>query len=107
MNHTSSTELAPRIDGAVAAVDGVCESYSARAAAARAVERVIAPGATALAHVRESADARDVTVCIGVSGQTDSASVASAVASAVRGVEPDGVATHVRVRVARLVAPSA
>lgn len=106
MNHTSIPELAPRIDGAVAAVDGVRESYSARAAAARAVERVIDPGGS-LAQVRETEDARDVTVCIGVSGEADSVSVASAVASAVRGVEPDGLATHVRVRVARLVAPPA
>lgn len=102
MNDTAA-ELAPRIDLAVTAVEGVRESYSARPVVARAYERV-ADVEGSLAAVDEAGDARSITVCIGVSGDDDGATVASAVAAAVRGAGAAPSDT-VRVRVARLVAP--
>lgn len=100
----NAAELAPRIDLAVTAVAGVRESYSARPIVARAYERV-AEVEGSLAEVDEHADARAVTVCIGVSADDDSAAVASAVAEAVRRAGVDAPADTVRVRVARLVVP--
>jgi len=100
----TAAELAPRIDLAVTAVAGVRESYSARPVVARAYER-LAEVEGSLAAVDEKAGVRDVTVCIGVSRDEDSAAVASAVAEAVRQAGADAATGTVRVRVARLVAP--
>jgi hypothetical protein len=105
MSDIGSAALAPRVDGVVAAVGGVRETYSARPLAARAFEHV-ADVAGSLAAVTEKAGSRDITVCIGVSEEDDSAAVAAAVASAVHAIGDDGVPAHVRVRVARLVAPA-
>ncbi|CAH0182788.1 hypothetical protein [Microbacterium sp. Bi128] len=99
----TAAELAPRIDLAVTAVVGVRETYSARPIVARAYERV-ADVEGSLAAVDETAGARAITVCIGVSRGDDGAAVASAVAEAVRGAGAAPSDT-VRVRVARLVAP--
>ena len=99
----ATAALAPRIDGAVQAVGGVRESYSARPLVARAVEH-LADVNGSLAAVSETRGVRDITVCVGVSTLDDSAAVARAVASAVRAVDDDGTPTTVRVRVARLVA---
>ena len=96
--------LAPRIDLAVTAVAGVRECYSARPVVARAYER-LADVEGALAAVDVRAGVRDITVCIGVSPDDDSAAVASAVAEAVRRVGADAPTDTVKVRVARLVAP--
>lgn len=104
MTETTAAELAPRIDLAVTATEGVREMYSARPVVARAFEHVTdAEGS--LAAVDEVDGARTVTVCIGVSTQDDTVAVASAVATAVRGTDETAVPATVRVRVARLVAP--
>jgi len=105
MSTISAAELAPRIDLAVTAVEGVRETYSARPVTARAFERVT-DVAGSLASVDDAAAGRAITVCIGVSTQDDSAAVAAAVADAVRGTGDDDRPTTVRVRVARLVAPA-
>lgn len=105
MTPITAAELAPRIDLAVTAVEGVRESYSARPVVARAIEHV-AEVEGSLASVEEAAGARAITVCIGVSQDDDAATVASAVAAAARGAGGDGVPSSVRVRVARLVVPS-
>lgn len=105
MTTISAAELAPRIDLAVTAVEGVRECYSARPVVARAVER-LADVDGSLAEVEEAAGARAITVCIGVSSNDDAAVVAAAVATAARGAGGDEVASSVRVRVARLVAPA-
>lgn len=105
MTRITAAELAPRIDLAVTAVDGVRESYSARPVVARAVEH-IADVEGSLAAVDEIGQTRAITVCIGVSSDVDSAVVATAVAAAARGAGGDDVAATVRVRVARLVAPA-
>ncbi len=99
----TAAELAPRIDLAVTAVEGVRESYSARPVVARAYERATDVEGS-LSAVDENGDARAITVCIGVSGDDDGGAVASAVAAAVRGAGAAPSDT-VRVRVARLVAP--
>ncbi len=100
----TAADLAPRIDLAVAAVTGVRECYSARSLVARAYERASDVDGS-LSAVEERAGERSITVCIGVSPDDDSAAVASAVADAVRQVEPAVAPATVRVRVARLVAP--
>lgn len=106
MSDISETDLAPRIDAAVTGVAGVHETYSARPAVARAFARVTDAGRS-LAAVTETGDAREVTVCIGVGADEDGGAVAGAVASAVQRIAAeDGTAATVRVRVARLVAPS-
>ncbi|WP_295823841.1 hypothetical protein [uncultured Microbacterium sp.] len=106
MTTISAAELAPRIDLAVTAVDGVRECYSARPVVARAVEH-LADVEGSLSEVAEAAGARAITVCIGVSRDDDAAVVAAAVATAARGAGEDGTPSSVRVRVARLVAPPA
>jgi len=104
MTTISAAELAPRIDLAVTAVEGVRECYSARPVVARAFEHVTdAEGS--LAAVDETSGSRAITVCIGVSPDEDAALVAATVATAVRGAGGDDVPSSVRVRVARLVAP--
>ncbi|MCJ1707680.1 hypothetical protein [Microbacterium sp. VKM Ac-2923] len=105
MTPITAAELAPRIDLAVTAVEGVRESYSARPVVARAIEHV-AEVEGSLASVEEAAGARAITVCIGVSQDEDAATVASAVAAAARGAGDDGMPSSVRVRVARLVVPA-
>ncbi|WP_295842300.1 hypothetical protein [uncultured Microbacterium sp.] len=104
MTTISAAELAPRIDLAVTAVEGVRECYSARPVVARAIEHV-ADVEGSLAEVEEADGARAITVCIGVSSDDDAAVVAAAVATAARGAGDDEVPSSVRVRVARLVAP--
>lgn len=104
MTTISAAELAPRIDLAVTAVEGVRECYSARPVVARAIEHV-ADVEGSLAEVEEADGARAITVCIGVSADDDAALVAAAVATAARGAGDDEVPSSVRVRVARLVAP--
>lgn len=104
MTETTASELAPRIDLAVTATEGVREMYSARPVVARAFEHVTDVEGS-LAAVDEVDGARTVTVCIGVSTQDDTVAVASAVATAVRGTDETAVPAAVRVRVARLVAP--
>ncbi len=104
MTTISAAELAPRIDLAVTAVEGVRECYSARPVVARAIEHV-ADVEGSLAEVEEAGGARAITVCIGVSSDDDAAVVAAAVATAARGAGDDEVPSSVRVRVARLVAP--
>lgn len=104
MTTISAAELAPRIDLAVTAVDGVRECYSARPVVARAFEHVTDVEGS-LAGVEEAAGARAITVCIGVSSDDDAAVVAAAVATAARGAGGDETPSSVRVRVARLVAP--
>ncbi|WZH35229.1 MAG: hypothetical protein PIR02_10605 [Microbacterium enclense] len=104
MTDITAAELAPRIDLAVTATEGVREMYSARPVVARAFERV-ADVEGSLAAVDEVDGAHAITVCIGVSTQDDSVAVASAVAAAVRGTDEETVPATVRVRVARLVAP--
>lgn len=104
MTTISAAELAPRIDLAVTAVEGVRECYSARPVVARAIEHV-ADVEGSLAEVDEAGGARAITVCIGVSSDDDAAVVAAAVATAARGAGDDEVPSSVRVRVARLVAP--
>ncbi|WP_279366257.1 hypothetical protein [Microbacterium testaceum] len=104
MTTISAAELAPRIDLAVTAVEGVRECYSARPVVARAIEHV-ADVEGSLAEVEETGGARAITVCIGVSSDDDAAVVAAAVATAARGAGDDEVPSSVRVRVARLVAP--
>ncbi|MFJ4160949.1 hypothetical protein [Microbacterium testaceum] len=104
MTTISAAELAPRIDLAVTAVEGVRECYSARPVVARAIERV-ADVEGSLAEVEEAGGVRAITVCIGVSSDDDAALVAAAVARAARGAGDDEVPSSVRVRVARLVAP--
>ncbi|MDT0117299.1 hypothetical protein Q9R20_09880 [Microbacterium sp. PRF11] len=105
MTRNTAAELAPRIDLAVTAVEGVRESYSARPVVARAFERV-ADVEGSLAAVEDVAGARAITVCIGVSDLDDAAEVAGAVAEAARGAGDDDVPASVRVRVARLIAPA-
>lgn len=105
MSMVSASELAPRIDLAVTATEGVREMYSARPVVARALERM-ADVDGSLAAVDDVAGAREITVCVGVSTLDDAAAVARSVAEAVRGVEIDETPSHVRVRVARLVAPA-
>ncbi|MDQ1124621.1 hypothetical protein [Microbacterium trichothecenolyticum] len=105
MTGIPAAEVAPRIDLAVTAVDGVRECYSARPVVARAYERV-ADVEGSLAAVEQSDGARAITVCIGVSAVDDAAVVASAAATAARGAGGDDVPATVRVRVARLVAPA-
>ena len=104
MTTISAAELAPRIDLAVTAVDGVRECYSARPVLARAVEHVTDVEGS-LAEVEESGGTRAITVCIGVSSDDDAAVVAAAVATAARGAGEDETPSSIRVRVARLVAP--
>jgi len=105
MTRITAAQLAPRIDLAVTAVDGVRECYSARPVVARAVEH-IADVEGSLAAVDDHAEGRAVTVCIGVSAEGDAAKVASAVAAAARGAGEDDDPVRVKVRVARLVAPA-
>lgn len=105
MTAITAAELAPRIDLAVTAVEGVRETYSARPVVARAFEHV-AEVEGSLASVEEAAGARAITVCIGVSQTDDAATVATAVAAAARGAGADDVPSRVRVRVARLVVPA-
>ncbi|MEV8239799.1 hypothetical protein AB0O90_06165 [Microbacterium testaceum] len=105
MTDLTAAALAPRIDLAVTATEGVRETYSARPLVARAVERAVdAEGS--LAAVEEVDGARSITVCIGVSDQDDTVAVASAVAAAVRGTDDEAAGATVRVRVGRLVAPA-
>ncbi|MDZ5144288.1 hypothetical protein [Microbacterium testaceum] len=104
MTTISAAELAPRIDLAVTAVEGVRECYSARPVVARAVEHLTDVEGS-LADVDDAAGARAVTVCIGVSSEDDAAVVAAAVATAARGAGEDDIPSSVRVRVARLIAP--
>lgn len=105
MTGISAAELAPRIDLAVTAVEGVRESYSARPVVTRAYEHV-ADVEGSLAEVEQAGGARAITVCVGVSAADDAGAVASAVAIAARGAARDEVPSTVRVRVARLVAPA-
>ncbi|MFF7684075.1 hypothetical protein ACFZA2_15095 [Microbacterium sp. NPDC007973] len=105
MTRITAAELAPRIDLAVTAVEGVRECYSARPVVARAFEHV-ADVEGSLSAVDDVPGARAITVCIGVSIQDDSAAVAAAVAAAARGAGGDDEPATVRVRVARLVAPA-
>lgn len=104
MTAITAAELAPRIDLAVTAVEGVREVYSARPVVSRAFEHVTEVDGS-LAAVGEAGGAREITVCIGVSRQDDAATVATAVAAAARGASDDDMPSHVRVRVARLVVP--
>lgn len=104
MTRITAAELAPRIDLAVTAVEGVRESYSARPVVARAFEHM-ADVEGSLAAVDDVEGARAITVCIGVSSEVDGALVATAVAAAARGAGGDDIPSTVRVRVARLVAP--
>lgn len=105
MTDLTTAALAPRIDLAVTATEGVREMYSARPLVARAVERAVDTEGS-LAAVDDVDGARSITVCIGVSTQDDSVAVASAVAAAVRGTDEAATAATVRVRVGRLVAPA-
>ncbi|WP_298873822.1 hypothetical protein [uncultured Microbacterium sp.] len=105
MTRITAAELAPRIDLAVTAVEGVRECYSARPVVARAFEHV-ADVEGSLSAVDDVPGARAITVCIGVSAHDDSAAVAAAVAAAARGAGDDDETATVRVRVARLVAPA-
>jgi len=105
MTEITAAELAPRVDLAVTATEGVREMYSARPVIARALEHV-ADVEGSLAAVDDTDGARAITVCIGVSTQDDSVAVASAVAAAVRGTDEAAQPATVRVRVARLVAPA-
>ncbi|MDQ1135925.1 hypothetical protein QE410_000724 [Microbacterium sp. SORGH_AS 1204] len=105
MTPITAAELAPRVDLAVTAVEGVREVYSARPVVARAFERVTEVEGS-LAAVDEAGGARAITVCIGVSRRDDAAAVAGAVAAAARGAGGDDTPSRVRVRVARLVVPA-
>lgn len=105
MTAITAAELAPRVDLAVTAVEGVREVYSARPVVARAVERV-AEVEGSLAAVEQAGGARTITVCIGVGRTDDAAAVATAVAAAARGAGGDDAPSRVRVRVARLVVPT-
>ncbi len=105
MTDITPAALAPRLDLAVTATEGVREMYSARPVVARALEHV-ADVEGSLAAVDDAGGARSITVCIGVSRQDDTVAVASAVAAAVRGTDETAVPATVRVRVARLVAPA-
>ena len=105
MTRITAAELAPRIDLAVTAVEGVRECYSARPVVARAFEHV-ADVEGSLSAVDDVPGARAIAVCIGVSAEDDSVAVAKAVAAAARGAGTDDEPATVRVRVARLVAPA-
>jgi len=106
MTDITAAELAPRIDTVVTAVDGVHQAYSARPIVARTYERA-ADVDGSLAAVHDGRGSRDITVCIGVTADKDSADVAARVADAVRAAgSDDSVSPRVRVRVARLVAPA-
>ncbi|MDQ1084975.1 MULTISPECIES: hypothetical protein [Microbacterium] len=105
MTAITAAELAPRVDLAVTAVEGVREVYSARPVVARAFEHVTEVEGS-LAAVDDAGGARTITVCVGVSRQDDAAEVATAVAAAARGAGGDDTPSHVRVRVARLVVPA-
>ncbi len=105
MTDITPAALAPRVDLAVTATEGVREMYSARPVVARALEHVVDADGS-LAAVEDADGARSITVCIGVSTQDDTVAVASAVATAVRGTDETAVPARVRVRVARLVAPA-
>lgn len=105
MTTITAAELAPRIDLAVTAVEGVREVYSARPVVARALEHVTDADGS-LTAVDETAGARAITVCIGVSRDDDAAAVAAAVAAAARGAGDDETPASVRVRVSRLVVPA-
>lgn len=105
MTSISAAELAPRIDLAVTAVQGVRECYSARPVVARAYEHVTDVEGS-LAAVDEAGGARAITVCIGVSLDDDAAEVAASVAAAARAAGGDDAPSSVRVRVSRLVAPA-
>ncbi|PTT16056.1 hypothetical protein DBR36_13735 [Microbacterium sp. HMWF026] len=105
MTTITAAELAPRIDLAVTAVEGVREVYSARPVVARAFEHVTDADGS-LTAVDETAGARAITVCIGVSRDDDAAAVAAAVAAAARGAGDDETPASVRVRVSRLVVPA-
>ncbi len=105
MTAITAAELAPRIDLAVTAVEGVREVYSARPVVARAYEHVTEAEGS-LAAVEQAAGARAITVCIGVARTDDAAAIATAVAAAARGAGGDDTPSRVRVRVARLVVPA-
>lgn len=105
MTPITAAELAPRVDLAVTAVEGVREVYSARPVVARAFEHVTEVEGS-LAAVEEAGGARTITVCIGVSRVDDAATVASAVAAAARRAGGDDTPSRVRVRVSRLVVPA-